>query len=329
MSLIYGAHAASTSSIPGGAMAAKFIFKNSYPDGSFKAYSGTGTTATPGSGHQATSVFNPDGSLLSSSNTKDNAAWPKWVKSLEIGISGATNTAAANANCARFAGATESTQKCCFRFTNSCDATEQFNCGTQSGLFRVSEKDCMSSTINDGTGGPNDGVYIRIVLDRSTTYLGASENIMAVVEYAAASLRPAPQDPTKCFVNGKFTPTNVGCSDFSWQLFLKHSTTEVVQPFMTMIPPTPFALKTNASNVSGAALIANSTVNAGGVASKQFVLPISRDSGLNTIQFSRITAMPTTTVIDKDGYTFANYCSVSNSPLCVGLVIYSITLYRM
>lgn len=322
------AQAASTS-IPAGAMAAKFVFKNTYPDGSFGTVSGSGTAAVAGSGHPATRVFNADGSLLASSTT--DSSWPKWITSVELGISGAANVSATNTNCARFAAAGESATKCCFTFTaGACGDPEKFNCGTSTGIFRVSEKDCMtSSSTTIGTGGPNDGVYIRLTLNRDTANLGASENIMAVVEYAGASLRPASQDPTACFTNGKFTPTAIGCSDFSWQLFLKHSASEVVLPFTTMIPPAPFALRTNASNVSGAALIANSTVNAGSIATKQFILPLSRDSNLRVLQFSRITAMPTTTKIDSAAKTFADYCNNSNSPLCVGLVIYSITLYRM
>lgn len=319
-------HAASTS-IPGGAMAARFVFKNTYPDGSFEPYSGSGTIPSPGKGHPAKRVFNADGSLLASSTT--DSTWPGWIKGLEIGISGANNSNATNASCARFASG-ESTTKCCFKSSNAGAActnlgTEEYTCGVPNGLFRVSEVDCMNNTPAVGTGGPNDGVYVRITLNRDTTYLGADENLMAVVEYAGSSLRAGAQDPAKCFVNGKFTPTNSECSDFSWQLFLKHYASETVLPFMNFIPPSPFALRTAATNATNA----NTSVNAGGVNTRQFILPISRDKDLSVLQLSRITAISKDLVVDSDSHEFEHYCKNSNSPLCMGLVIYAITLYRM
>ncbi len=293
-----------------GARAAKIIFKQHNPAGSFDAPNATGTAPVPASGHSATRVFNADGSLLAASPSA--GTWPKWIYKVEIGISGSSNTAATNVNCARFAANNEDTD-------NKCEPTASgsgsIDCGAASGLFRVSEYDCTKSpSATNGNGGPNDGVYFRVYFNRSQ--LSASENVLAVLEYASSVLNPAPAQPTSCFSGGIFTPTSANCSDMTWQIYLKHNEYEIVQPYLMLVPPA-FGHVNADLNTLGS-----------GVSTKQFFLPLAGDANLTVAQVSRIRALPNTTT------DFQNICDpdldgIGNSPLCVGMILYSLTLVRI
>ncbi|MGZ6311761.1 MAG: hypothetical protein ACXWOH_14085, partial [Bdellovibrionota bacterium] len=272
--------ASPTLSVAAGARAAKIIFRQSNPSGSFDSSPAGGTPAVPGSGQQANRVFNADGSLLA---TKGSSSWPAWLSSVEIGVSGANNTSSTNGPCAAFASAAEAAATNCDWQGGGAGGKP---CGAPAGIFRVSEFDCQGTTVN-GNGGPSDGVYIRAFFNRAN--LGTQENIMVVVEYAASDLNPAPALPTNCFSGGIFSPEN--CSDQTWKIFMKHSGTEVVQPFLMLIPP--------------AFASVNSTTNSGGsgTGTRQFILPMSGDANLSVMQVSRIkTFIPNAT-------TFTNTCS--------------------
>ena len=289
---------------------ARFYFKQSGTSGSFDAPGSGGTLAVPGGGHKATRAFNADGTLLASGSTSES--WPKWVSSVEVGVSGSSNGSATNPSCARFSQSGEDTNTVCnFNLTSGTD-TDPVPCGAPVGLFRVSEYDCTNgASARDGTGGGDDGVYIRVVLDRSKTGgLAANENILAVLEYASSAFNSAPLTPTSCFANGLFTPSNPGCADSVWQIYLKHSAGEVVQPYLMLTPPFSGYVNT-ARNTGG-----------GGTTTKQFLMPTAADENLSVIQISRIKAL---------GFTSTNFttaCS-SNSALCVGMVFYALTLYRI
>src|SRR5690606_4216184 len=88
-----------------------------------------------------------------------------------------------------------------------------------------------------GSGARNDNIQIRFGVDRSR--LGANENLLVVIEYAAANVRRASSDPTACYnaTLRLFDPTRAGCADQSWQLFLKADLNDIVFPFLTLIPP--------------------------------------------------------------------------------------------
>lgn len=300
-----------TTAIPSGEKAVKIIFKQAYPSGSFDSPSSSGTVNAPGSGAQAMRVFKPDGSLLASGGPT-NTAWPKWLSSVEIGISGASNSAAQDADCARFAAAGEDAQQCDFDDSGVVDG----KCGAPTGYYRVSEYDCVKSTVaTDGTGGPSDGVYVRATFSRNTEYLGASENILAVLEYTASSLSAPAVDPTACFTGGVFTAGNANCSDLFWQIYLKRSVYEVVQPYMMLAPPaTAFV---NAAAQKGGGL----------PASKQFVIPLAGDSSLSTIQISRIKGRSAGG--DYEDVCYPGGTDAANSPNCVGVVLYSLTFFRI
>lgn len=295
-----------------GPRAVKIIFKQANPAGSFSAPPTGGTKNEPGSGQPAIRVFNADGSLLATGTQDSN--WPQWLKLFEVGVSGPDNAAAKASSCARFAAASETSSSC--NFNAGTDNTFDSPCGATEGLYRVSEFDCVSDTITNGTGGPNDGVYLRAIFNRNTSALSAHENILAVLEYAASSLNPAPGDPSRCFQNGLFDPTQPQCSDLSWQIFMKHQNNQTVQPYLLLIPPA-FGHVDSATNRGGT-----------GVATKQFYLPLASDPNISVLQISRIRSL------DKASPNFEAICKnpaqqAANSPLCVGVIFYSITFYRI
>jgi hypothetical protein len=291
--------------LSGGTRAVKIIFKQNYPAGSFDASPNSGTPASPGSGQAATRFFNPDGSLLAS------AAAATWLSSFEIGISGSNNASAKNSDCAKFADATEGSANSNCNFGGA-----GVGCGAPNGLFRISEYDCkanVSAPTLDGTGGPNDGVYLRATFNRSQ--LGTGENLMAVLEYVASAYDAAPASPTTCFNSGTLAPEN--CSNVTWKAFVKHSVSEMVQPFLMLVPPTENYVNTGmvTSGVSPKA--------------RQFFIPLASDPLLSVLQISRIHSNLDITNPAVKAACYANTTGAANSPLCAGLVLYSLTLYRM
>jgi hypothetical protein len=237
----------------------------------------------PAYGLAATQVFNADNTLLSSGGyTATN--WPQWLSRFEIGISGSSNSGATDADCARFAD-------------NTTEAS-------LNGTFRVSEADCSGTTAN-GTGGPNDGVYLRATFNRSQ--LGTAENLMAVLEYVASAYSPAPANIATCMSSG-VTPEN--CAENTWKTFVKHSVSDTsVQPFLMLVPPSQNFYSASTQ------VITNSMT-------KQFVIPLSSDPALSVLQISRIQS--------NLGANASNCSNLSiPSALCSGMVIYSLTLYRI
>ncbi len=290
--------------------AVKIVFKQSSSTGSFDAPPANGTPARVGSGLKAVRYFAADGSLLSSA--------PSWLSYFELGVSGASNTSAPNGACARFADSTEgSGQNNCF-YSSSAN---QKNCGAPTGLFRVSEFDCLydsTRAASVGTGGPNDGIYFRATLNRSA--MGSSENLLVVLEYVAASANAGPSTPTNCLKNGKFVPE--ACSDTTWKTYVKRTASDVVQPFLLLIPPT----QTYAQN--------SSTTGANPVA-KQFTIPLASDPLLSVVQVSRVGSslnISDSTIQQRCGNysaTLSAPATPANTPLCAGVVLYSVTLYRI
>lgn len=305
--------------LPLGPRAAKIIFKTLDKQGSFASPPPSGGTMNAaGSGIQATTIFNPDGSSLATSTT--SSSWPTWLSTIELGVSGSSNTQATDPDCARFSEVTSDGNAQC-NFKNDSGAT-LVNCGAPSGYYRVSDYDCQKvSTSTErgiGSGIESDGVYIRATFNRDSSALGANENILAVLEYSASAMNPAPANPTQCFNGGA---TNIqACSDLTWQIFTKHSATEAaLQPFLLLVPPA-FAFINFNTGLSGS-----------GVATKQFIIPLGSDADLKVLQISR-TGISSSLVTDSDSL-FTKICNPdggrSNSALCVGMVFYSLTFYRI
>lgn len=279
----------------------------------------SGNPAAPGSGLQATQLFNPDGSVLANGNIT-SANWPSWLTSFEIGISGSANASSPNQNCANFATyAEQAASNCSFGPLITSGTTP---CGAPAGVFRVSEADCTLGTppTLPGNGGPSDGVYLRAYFSRAKADLGQNENILVTMEYAASSLSPAPTDPTHCYSAGVMTPEN--CSDFVWRVYLKHTSQEITQPFLLLVPPTFSSILPTAS-----ASIGNGSSGSGTV-TKQFVLPLASDSQLSVLQISRIQSNFVNQAALRSICTLGNTFP-GNSPLCSGIIIYSLTFFRI
>ncbi|MEO7161307.1 MAG: hypothetical protein ABI041_00160 [Bdellovibrionia bacterium] len=290
--------------VAGGVKAVKIYFQAS-TNSSFDAPSSNllGTVAAVGSGLQAKRIYNGDGSALALRGTTD-PSWPAWLTSFEIGVSGSSNASATNAHCANFVYSTEAIS------TRDCKTPlgVTYNCGAPLNQFRVSEWDCTGASV--GNGGPSDGIYFRAVFNRATTALGTNENILAVIEYSASALNAAPTNPLNCFSGGIFTPES--CSDFTWRAYLKRSALDTVQPFLVMVPP-----------------ISSSSLQAGtGLVAKQIFLPIAADPTFTTFQLSR-----TGSILTPATTNFSTQClnarSTGDSPLCAGMIFYSITFFRI
>lgn len=306
---------------------AKVIFRAGFgTGGSFDQPSATGTTNTVGSGFVPKRIFYPDNTLLASAGP-GGLGWPVWLKSFEMGISGSSNTSSPYLYCARFADQNESSDKNC-RLTGSSSTSGASNCGVPVGQFRVSEVDCSigdgassSTRTQDGNGGPTDGVYIRAQFDRTTTSLGSSENILVNIEYSVSALNPPSINPSLCFNSQTGALSAEQCTDFVWRAYLKNSPQDVTQPFLLFVPPTY-------SSIIGNANTSNSPASGVGILTKQFVLPLASNPNLTTFQLSRVTSrFPSLSDLK-------NYCTYSgstpgNSPFCSGLIIYSMTFFRI
>lgn len=304
------------SPLPQGARAAKIIFKRVIDGGSFAEPPATGTVNAESGGVQATQVFNADDSVLATSTS--SSSWPSWLSSVELGISGSSNQQAGNPDCARFSSSaitSDGGAQCKFKYP-SADLT---SCGAGAGYYRVSDYDCndhsTSTARGIGSGLETDGVYIRAILNRDSSAIGPYENILTVLEYSASAMNAAPSNPSSCFNGGSALIES--CSDLTWRIFTKHSVSETLQSFLLLVPPA-FASINTSTGIGGS-----------GVSTKQFIIPLAGDSHLKVLQISR-TGL--STILSSDP-NFANICapngSPANSALCVGMVFYSITFYRI
>lgn len=317
-----------------GTMAAQVIFNNL--TGSFGTVPVGGTAAADGSGLAATKLFKTDGTTVLANGTTDTN-WPSWLTSVEVGVTGATSsytvgfggggTFSSSANCARFTTTPESS------VTNCNFGSGNVVCDAPAGNFRVSEVDCdygfdpAGQGAETGNGSQADNVYIRAKFNRSV--LAPQENILVVVNYAASNYHAPTANPSACFSSGAFSPEN--CSDSTWKVFMRSTSAEVPSnPFLIFLPPTTSYVANN-SRASGATL-----------GTKQFILPLAANPTVTTMQLSRVTMKPvgagpyTLPLADSDA-TFTAACDVAglhtstggNSPLCAGVVFYSITFYRI
>jgi hypothetical protein len=307
----------SAQTLPSSVRVARIIFQQN--SGSFDSPTSAGTPVGVGNGLQAMRVYDAQNNLIASGGPTGSSNWPTWLQSFEIGVTGSNNTHATNPNCARFASnsGTEQAQQCVFNGVNTA-------CGATGNQFRVSEADCAVTQPVPGQGNDQDGVYFRAFFNRNTSILGATENILAVVEYTASSFNGGPQNPSTCFTGTGtgFAPEN--CSDFTWKMFLKHYPTEATQPYMMLVPPTPYYVNGSGITASGAS-----------TTTKQFFIPLAGDAGLTEVQFSRIVSG--TPVLNSGNAAFEAACAPNgtsgaygaSTPLCAGMVFSSITFFRI
>lgn len=229
------------------------------------------TTYLPGV--PATTFYSLDGTTITQ---------PDWLLGVELGV---TALAGAATSCATFGGA------------GSLDVQD---------TYRVSEKNCGAG--QNGTGTKDDAVFARILIDRTTSNIGAAENLMVQVEYQASGLYFNSQD------NTANVEDNV---DQTWKAFWGSTLPSTLNPFAIFVPP-------NYSACDPTNTAANICVNVGysgaQIRTRQMIFPLAAYSDVQVIQFSRIKQNNTATIT-------AN-CA-DDSPLCVGVVIHSITLMRI
>ena len=297
--------------------AVKIIFKSN-TNGSFDLTSpySNGTATGTGNGLPATRFFNADGSPMPTQ--------PQWLSLFELGISGSANTSAPTPACANFADTTEETTSNCL-IGNPAAAAQ---CGANNNQFRVSEWDCSlgTSPALTGNGSSTDGVYFRATFNRNSNYMNSTDNILVNIEYAASALNPGPSSPTNCFYQGTFQPEY--CSDFVWRAYIKHTSSETVQPFLLLVPPTFASVlgPTQATNSGGGVT----------VSTRQFILPFSGDQNLTIFQVTRTQSnfpgsktTPGTSAYNLNHYCNSNSLAVGGTPLCAGIIFYSVTFFRI
>ena len=145
---------------------------------------------------------------------------------------------------------------------------------------------------------------------------------MATLTYVATTMTAGPTTPTSCFPGNVFSPDTPGCSDMSWKSYLKNSGTTMPLPFMLIVPP----------SYSYYSASTQSIVNGGTLATKQFYLPLGADSTLDTFQLSRVQARATTLNTLNSNLSICApipHGAPWDSAMCLGMVFYSITFYRM
>jgi hypothetical protein len=220
---------------------------------------------------------------------------PAWLTDFQLGI---TSLAAGSA-CATFGG-------------NSAPDAVNF--------YRVSETDCKNTAGGSGVG--LDPIFFRAVLNRNTAVLGAAENLLVQVEYQASALH----------LNSDGTDaTNVENNlDQLWKIFWNSSLGSGTAPnvFSLFVPPNYAACIDHGTGFSDGKgncdLGVNPSYKGASVKTKQFIIPLASLPNLTVLQFSRMQGR----INRADFVTVGDFCA-SDSPLCLGVVIRSVTLTRM
>jgi len=230
---------------------------------------------------------------------------PDWIRDVQLGITDWPDSG--SATCATF---------------GRSGATRPYDVDR---FYRISERDC-GGVNSSGTvpGGTQDTAFIRIILNRDPVYLGSRENILLQIEYQATGLRFNP-DPTVAGSTNYSPEDNV---DQLWKVFWfsSLSQTTLPAPFSIFVPPV-YASQAAQLSRYGAP-----------VTTKQIMIPISAYPNQSVIQISRVRGR------SDDGFGSSNAgigyidtaCDdatvtppISNSPLCLGLVIRSLTILRL
>ena len=262
----------------------------------FPGYDGV-TTYT--AGISPTTYFALDGVTATSQ--------PSWLLDFQIGTTSTSSTA-----CAAFGGVT------------ALDVSQ---------VFRVSEADCSAAA--DGTGGKDDPVFIRAVLNRDPTVIGSAENLMIQIEYQASGLRANLDSDV---VDKALDHNPEDFVDQLWKIFWNTtlSGTSAPVPFATFVPPNYASCLPNGSGNDLSVLDGCHVAGYKGspIKVKQFIIPISAYPNMSVIQISRVKGRVDDTYDSllgvPNGSAYVNsFCGTGSSPLCLGVVIHSITLMRI
>ena len=225
---------------------------------------------------------------------------PSWLLDFQLGITSITG----NSGCSTFGTSVEN-------------------------YFRVSEKDCSTAGANDGVGGSvTDSVFARIILNRDTAVIGSGENLLIQVEYQASGIH-LNSDGTQVLAENNL--------DQLWKVFWSTAVGAATgTPFAVFIPPNYSACipggssNTNAGTASDLCHAAsNPTYKGAPTKVRQFIIPLSAYPTMSVIQLSRVKGRISANggVNGGDNYV-ADFCA-TDSPLCLGVVIRSVTIMRM
>jgi hypothetical protein len=222
---------------------------------------------------------------------------PSWLRDFQLGITSTTASLA----CATFGGGSGGSPPL-------VDAP---------GYYRISERNCSSLANGTGDSG-SDPVFFRIILDRDFLKIGSAENLIVQVEYQASGTRPN-TNPN----SGSISNPEDGL-DHLWKIFT-NSTLGLGnpgKPFSLFVPPN-FAFCSPNGSGAGAGCAGNPS--GAPITVRQFMIPLSADPNLSVIQFSRVKGRINAT----GGVSYVNsFCTSDDSPLCLGVVIRSVTLMR-
>ena len=291
---------ASSSRFASGTKGIKIITSDAALTGSFAAPSAVPTPAIipltyPGG--DGVWTYNPG---VSPTNFFDldgstSIAKPSWLLDFQMGIS---STSASGA-CATFGGG-----------VNDLDPIN---------YYRVSEFDC--GTAYNGTGKGLDPVFFRIVLDRDTAKIGSAENLLVQVEYQASGLHLNSDGAALASVEDSL--------DQLWKIYWNSSLVPLAtpKPFGVFVPPNYGACLTAGTGNTGAPGSCPhgtpNTYRGSPIKVRQFIIPLSAYPTMNVIQFSRVSGRRG----GASDYVPA-FCT-GDDPLCLGVVIRSVTITRM
>ena len=174
---------------------------------------------------------------------------------------------------------------------------------------------------------------MRIVLNRDLTLLGSAENLMVQIEYQATGLH---------LNTDGVDPSPENNLDQLWKVFWNTSLASQSAPnvFSMFVPPNQAACLAGGSGTAG--LSGSTCVNGykgAPTTMKQIIVPLSAYSTLSVIQLSRLKGrinntdtFPSSAPVNYVAPFFAPSTSTdcqADSPLCLGLVIRSVTLLRI
>ena len=225
---------------------------------------------------------------------------PDWLKDFQLGITSTTYSA----SCASFGGG-----------VSALDPINQ---------YRVSEYNCSttsSPSIALGTGSPsNDQVFFRIILDRDNLKLGTAENLLVQVEYQASGLH----------FNSDGTSTNAEDNqDLLWKIYWDSSLASTsMKTFGVFVPPIysacdPAGVGTTAAPGS-CSTTASNNYRGSPIKVRQFIIPLAAYPDMKVIQFSRIRSR-----INQSSAYVNSFCGSGDNPLCLGVVIRSVSIMRI
>ncbi len=249
-------------------------------------YPGSGTGFyLPGVSAKPTGYFDLDGVTP--------VTKPSWISDVQLGVTGLPGSGNV---CAKVGG----------------PAAGPFDVG---GFYRVSEMDCQPVATGDDLAVP---VFIRVILNRDTAFIGTRENLMLQLEYRATGLRP----------NSDGSSSNPEENlDHLWKVFLGQTllSSASLTPFSILIPPNyAHWCTTGSGNYDSSSCQPIAANRSAPPIVKQVLIPLSSNSKQSVIQIQRVTGR-----IHVNPGQVSSFCSTGNSPLCLGVVFHSLTLLRM